>query len=643
MISIFSIAGLATLSAGSIMHSSRSGLITPLFAASDWDKSNPIWFTVDFGSNDLNVHSAETCPLFIDCDEAKRNLNNLVFADGFSLGSHYWNEHSLPIEYFNDVAGVIGASPSSPLARSKLIMVGDADGNKFIRLMDKPDRNWEAISVVIDSSTNSWAIRGNMMTRNPKRNSQTPITASDGLIRLNLQSAAVSVPVEFANRFKSEKKVFSSSIRRRNHDSRLYVECSNTDRNVFDLELTGGMKVPIRIIGRSSADAGNNMCPTNLEFNEKGILSIGSSVLEYFNVVLDSTSGAIRFVLKQTSRNPVKFVKAPVFAFRFDSSSERKTDNGLMWGWTPSDGTYAADFILARAPVGSIRIMCLHNYCGGSPHPKLQWTTGTLQMQRQDDGSILVGEVHDWRSVENVVTNPSSSEFVIESRIIGYRMILDKARSIPGSVMEFVPAEGPKQKGELVFEQFPPVLAEYERDHIELPFSVMRSDRAPAFPVYPIWHGTPKFSVADGNRLIISVDARREIEYEVSISSGSLVFDEPFYRYRATPSERGIDFKSIGGSSERYEDEFAIPLRNWGVIKQANGAVDIHIRAVKGRELRPGDFPYIWGREPTVEFQKSGKSFSIDFLKQGHTSFKLVKRIQGSSGHIAIIPDEPGA
>lgn len=228
-----------------------------------------------------------------------------------------------PILYapqFTDVAGYLGFSPDSVLAKDRVIQFHRSRG--VVSFEFREPKHVAHVKVHFPLNGHGWTIVGSLWLRSGPLG---PVEARK--IRIDFGTTDTVLPPLFRATFAAAGLVTD--------DGRFHVKCRRrwegllgetvfeltirTARDSFDVavEWTDGPKV-----GRGDA----TFCPVSLVFAESDALTVGARVLGKYDVLLDGRNRLVEFRRRQLRLAAAVSQLRPVQARTFTSSRELKRD-----------------------------------------------------------------------------------------------------------------------------------------------------------------------------------------------------------------------------------------------------------------------------------------------------------------------------
>ena len=337
------------------------------------------------------------------------------------------------------------------------------------------------------------------------------------------------------------------------HDSRLVIACAE----LTDLTVTMG-EVAIAVREMSEPDfqllemKRGGSCPMNVRFDERSPV-VGRAILEKYDIVFDGIHGRV-LVIPKTVLKPMDTLQRFRLDHEFESSSE-----SYSWRWKRSLGPVTrADFIFTEinARDGTLDFICLRSACMQEllPRTEKRWV-GSPTINVQTD-MLTVSDEYGWVARDIVVVKLFGTVRLLFS-LKGYRMKRDFHSYIEGERVEYHPATGPKERGEFIVPEWPPVRGER--------IQIVKLDLEDLLVYHPKdlkLRGNPKLEVVpDENRIVITADSG-EMECDRMIRM-TTTLDARFYldfrtqvcRYRQIDlGEPAYTFELLGRSQASADE-----------------------------------------------------------------------------------------
>ena len=436
--------GGATLS----VKSEMSGWAIPLFTHPT-DERNPLWFSLKPASSSYFVHPSESCPHGLACRGNELSSRDLFLADGTNVGQpSVENALSTSLEYM-DVCGIVGIGPRSALLSRGALYIHGVDASRFL-LKPIESRNFQGHG---RNNRDRWESTGKLVRRKSGRFYE--ILPDESTMEIDLLSDDVVLPSYTMSHFTGKKTKLGVAVR----GSRLYLPCNRFDRitnAIYDLVLQvdgQDVRVPVkRSLSHSKiTDQGilfvhSELCATNLVFTRGKSASIGRSVLDHQDVILDGRNGAVRFIPFDSQQRllldqPVQYQPPRLQRFHLDVQSLQVFDSEpvrhtLRWAasrsaeWTKNDFIFTNILRNDQGVLDTIELKCLKDCSKVMPNSLGNNWYGSPNLEVTTEGDYVLSEVMGDSRYELSI-NRKYELITIKFTLKGKRFVLDDTKTVP--------------------------------------------------------------------------------------------------------------------------------------------------------------------------------------------------------------------
>lgn len=454
--------------------------------------------------------------------------------------------------------------PFSVLAIRSLIQLSLDDNDRMVMKVLKPDTQINGIAEwSVPDGASYWGTSSTLVVGNQAVEQTFDGTIFD-FVRRDIEFSPL--PMNF---FENAWSLDSVQV----HNSRLMVPCDELERR----RTTGGFSLKLndvwisihKVMDVDHEFAGlrlSGWCPVNVIL---GAIrpTIGRTILEQYDLMLDKSNNRM-IVVPKSSLTPER----PLMKYRLDRGFPTESTSG-SWRWIPSPGRiYQDDFVFGGMDADSARfkIICLVKECANHllPSERTLWV-GAPNIEIDALGAVTVHEKRGW---EGYAIELSWALQTVTIRITrkGYRMKRDPETNVPGMSMELVPVEGPKELGEFLIPDWPPV---FGGPFVEIAH-ISSVDSEALIGDNHVWHGMPQFEVSlDNRRILVTAEVSEDTCYRrvscmATFPAGEtfLDFGTEVCNYRQVDAgEQGYRFKRTRRSEFNSADALKIEVKQGAV------------------------------------------------------------------------------
>lgn len=641
------------------LRSEVSGWTIPLFIDAG-SAEKPVWFALNSETSGFNVHSPDRCPVGLQYLGIPQNL---YMADGTNVGTPTVTSSLGTGLQYRDVSGLMGLTPASVLFQRKALYIHGVDDHSF--LMQRINRAPIANIPTMDSARDRWQVRGSLMRR--KHGRVIEYMPEKSLIEFNLLSDDVTLPASRVAKFAGWRPTWKVDVR----ENRLYLPCKRFDSKtgkVYDFFLKFGdheIQIPIKrsaIVPKTSKD--DSLCPSNLVFANRDTASIGRSVLDRNDVILDGERAKIIFVPFDSSqrmqlKTRTSFNAPRLLRLQFHRGTEKIFNSQPVRHrieWTPSNSNlWTQDDFVVRTVVGNkggfverIELQCVAECPAVVPDNLENEWYGSARLESGEYGSLILREIMDRSSFKLFVVKGNGVIF-LKFNLRGKRFIVDHQQSRDGLMVQLSSVRGPIRDEEEFIVSMP--LDDVKIESLSgLPIIPANKDRFKAH-VSTIFYGKPAFVASMDEREIrisaFSSQLERQ-EYSLELKTAEhgmgIQIGAPFNRWRQIvfmPEQYPtLEFR-ISTGNDQPSNEFALgSLKDAKILGGPNRYV-LTVNAIPGTQFAESPFELLplttkWIGEPMVVTDSLTKSISI-VPGSSETEFDLFTENYGNEAKLFFI------
>lgn len=451
-------------------------------------------------------------------------------------------------------SGKLSIRPQSYLAFQSFLRFSVDEQNQMAMRVLKPSTALSPIGgwVIVDEA-DFWVVKASLALND------RPLSGGLETISIDLSKEDIGLAPSMFDVFRELFPADSVDI----VGTRLVVACAElnsltgTGLNV----MIGDVAIPVREVAELDSELSElkkaGSCPVNMVFDVSSPV-VGRAILDRYDLVFDGFQGRV-LVIPKTSLRP----NAPLKKFRLDSDFS-SSSGSVSWRWRRSLGPVTrADFIITGINRrGTIDVLCLRRGCAVAllPGQAVDWMGVPVIHVERD--MLTVSDQKGWVSCDlSVVERIGTVTIVFSKR--GYRMKRDLDSYVEGERIGFSPVVGPKQRGEFLVVNWPPV----QGDQIPIR-SLMQEDLVVYLPEYARFHGKPQFEIRADKRLVISAESgEMECDRMIQITTtleglSSWDFNTQLCQYRQVDlGQPGYAFELVPRSQSTADE---ITLRHSG-------------------------------------------------------------------------------
>jgi hypothetical protein len=634
-----------------VKKSEASGWAIPLFSEPD-QTSDPKWFALSLASSDLVLHAPHDCPIGLLCDE-ETGGKTFMTADGVILGQPVVSTTRLGKDLqYRDVYGIAGLGPNSALAQNGPVYIKPIDANSFLMKSVESDRYRNTLPVAIIN--NRWEFKASLVREKGGR--EIKLMPRDSTISFNFLSDDIEIPASNMAHFTGWRRHSSVAIKQ----NRLYMRCKRFDTTggvVYEFQLKFENRKIIVPMKRSLAfpkAKGDALCASNLVFTSRGSCSIGRSVMDRYDIVLDARNVAIRFI-GHDSRNRISWPNIPSFEpprliryqLRQGSAAVGKGEpvgRHLEWirtgsgAWTKQDFVVTGISMISDGILERLEIRCLLECPEIIPESwKMEWF-GSPKLDYSGQGSLILFELMRGDRYE-LEFRQQGQNMVLYFIHKGKRFVVHNRTSRPEFMIGFAGISGPVREtrefavkissdldSKKKFSSFPIIPANKDMLQLQLP---------------PVMYGEPEQKVMDNGDIRISatnvVEGR---EYPIRVvDREEIQVGEPYTRFHQIRFMENLDFgfqfwPLIG--DDKSENQFALSSLEDTRLVGEQGRFVFTVSAVPGTRFTSNPFTVPeqgiqWIGEPLLLFDDKSRSITIKPSGAGLEYVVMTRRDGGTA------------